>query len=470
MARKSEFAQGIDWTLVFIYLLLVLMGWMNIYAAVFNETHHSIFDVTQRYGMQMLWIIAAFVIAIFVLAIDGKFYYVFAYFLYAISILLLLSVFVFGREINGNKSWIIISGIGGLQPSEFVKVTTSLALARLMSTYGFTFKGFMGYLKVGILLGLPTLIIIVQPDVGSAMVFAVLTLMLYREGMSGWILIIMAFSAILFIITLKFPILAVIIILVVIGLLASYFILRRISNVILAAFIIATIAISLFYGAKLLNLDIKAYWALIIATLSLFPITIIYSIRQKIRSLYFVLTFFIASATLSYSVDYVFNKVLEHHQQVRIKDMLGIESDPLGFGYNLNQSKVAIGSGGFFGKGYLQGTQTKYNFVPEQSTDFIFCTVGEEWGFLGSSIIIGLFVVLLFRIQQTAERQKQAFARIYGYGVFSILFFHLVVNISMTIGLFPVIGIPLPFFSYGGSSLWSFTILLFIFIKISSER
>lgn len=470
MARKSEFANGIDWTMVFIYLLLVLMGWMNIYAAVFNETHHSIFDITQRYGMQMLWIIAAFVIAIFVLAIDGKFYYVFAYFLYALSILLLLSVFVFGREINGNKSWIIISGIGGIQPSEFVKLTTSLALARLISTYGFTFKGFMGYLKVGALLGLPTLIILVQPDVGSAMVFAVLTLMLYREGMSGWILVIMAFSAILFIITLKFPILAVIIILVVIGLLSSYFILRRIGNIILAAFAIAVITLSLFYGAKLLNVDIKSHWALIIATLALFPVAIIYSIRQKIRSLYLVLAFFIASATLSYSVDYVFNKVLEHHQQVRIKDMLGIESDPLGFGYNLNQSKVAVGSGGFFGKGYLQGTQTKYNFVPEQSTDFIFCTVGEEWGFLGSAVVIGLFVVLLFRIQQTAERQKQAFARIYGYGVFSILFFHLVVNISMTIGLFPVIGIPLPFFSYGGSSLWSFTILLFIFIKISSER
>lgn len=470
MSKKSDFARGIDWTLVFIYLLLVLMGWMNIYAAVYNEEHHSIFDITQRYGMQMLWIGAAIVIAIFVLAMDSKFYYVFAYPLYILSILLLLSVFVIGKEVNGNKSWILIGGIGGIQPSEFVKVTTSLALARLISTYGFTFKSLSGYLKTGAILGLPMLIILAQPDVGSLMVFVVLTLMLYREGMSGWVLVIMAFMVMLFIFSLKLSMLTIMIGLVVIMLAALFFLIRRVAIVVTAAFTIAALSVSVFYLSKYIGVRIEPYISVVISTVALFPIAIVYSLRHKIRTLYFVLIFFVVSAGLSYSVDYVFNNVLETHHQARIKDLLGIESDPLGFGYNLNQSKVAIGSGGFLGKGYLQGTQTKYNFVPEQSTDFIFCTVGEEWGFVGSAVVIALFVILLFRIQRTAERQKQAFARIYGYGVLSILFFHFVVNISMTIGLFPVIGIPLPFFSYGGSSLWSFTILLFIFIKISSDR
>ncbi len=443
---------------------------MNIYAAVYNEEHHSIFDITQRYGMQMLWIGAAIVIAIFVLAMDSKFYYVFAYPLYILSILLLLSVFVIGKEINGNKSWILIGGLGGIQPSEFVKVTTSLALARLISTYGFTFKSLSGYLKTGAILGLPMLIILAQPDVGSLMVFVVLTLMLYREGMSGWVLIIMAFMAMLFILSLKLSMLAIMIGLVIISLVALFFLLRRGGAVVAAAFTIAALSVSIFYISQFWGIRIEPYLSVVAATLALFPVAIIYILRNKIRKLYFVLIFFVVSAGLSYSVDYVFKNVLETHHQARIKDLLGIESDPLGFGYNLNQSKVAIGSGGFLGKGYLQGTQTKYNFVPEQSTDFIFCTVGEEWGFVGSAVVIALFVILLFRIQRTAERQKQAFARIYGYGVLSILFFHFVVNISMTIGLFPVIGIPLPFFSYGGSSLWSFTILLFIFIKISSDR
>ncbi|SDB99809.1 rod shape-determining protein RodA [Williamwhitmania taraxaci] len=470
MARKSDFASGIDWTLVLIYLVLVFMGWMNIYAAVFNEEHYSIFDLTQRYGMQLIWIAAAVVLAIFTLAVDGKFYYVFAYALYALSILLLLSVFVLGKEVNGAKSWIFIRGVGGIQPAEFVKVTTVLALARLMSSYDFTFKTIRGYLKVGALLGLPMLIILVQPDVGSVMVFMALTLMLYREGMSGWVLVIMAFAAILFILTLKLSMLAIMIGLVVIGLAALFFLLRKGVVILGLAAVIATLSTSIFFLVKAVHLEIGAYVSLVIAVLMLFPFAVIYALKQKIRSIFYILVFFVTSAGLAYSVDYVFDNVLEPHHQSRIKDLLGIESDPLGWGYNLNQSKVAIGSGGFLGKGFLQGTQTKYNFVPEQSTDFIFCTVGEEWGFVGSAIVISLFVVLLFRIQRTAERQKQAFARMYGYGVLSILFFHLVVNIAMTIGLFPVIGIPLPFFSYGGSSLWSFTVLLFVFIKISSDR
>ena len=409
-------------------------------------------------------------IAIFTLAMDGKFYYVFAYALFALSILLLLSVFVLGREVNGAKSWIFIGGLGGIQPAEFVKVTTVLALARLMSSYDFTFKGFMGYLKVGAILGLPMIIILAQPDVGSVMVFLALTLMLYREGMSGWVLILMAFAAMLFILTLKLSMLTIMIGLAIIALTSIYFLLKRGLVIIGFAAALAALSVSIFFITKSMHFGVEAYIAVIIAVLMFFPVAIIYALKQKIRSIYFVLVFFVTSAGLAYSVDYVFDNVLEPHHQSRIKDLLGIESDPLGWGYNLNQSKVAIGSGGFIGKGFLQGTQTKYNFVPEQSTDFIFCTVGEEWGFLGSAVVIGLFVALLFRILRTAERQKQAFARMYVYGVLSILFFHLVVNIAMTIGLFPVIGIPLPFFSYGGSSLWSFTILLFIFIKISSDR
>jgi len=470
VSRKSDFASGIDWTLVFIYLLLVFMGWMNIYAAVYSEEHQSIFDLSQRYGMQMLWIAAAIVLAIFILAMDGKFYYVFAYALYFLSLLLLLSVFVLGREVNGAKSWIFIGGLGGIQPAEFVKVTTVLALARFMSNYDFSFKSFMGYAKVAALIGIPMLIILAQPDVGSVLVFLALTLMLYREGMSGWVLVIMAFMAILFILTLKFPMLAIIIGLVVIALVSLYLLQRKGLIIAILTAAIAVLSVSIFYIARSFDFKLEAYISVIAAVLMLIPAAVVYALKAKLRYIYFVLVFFFTSATLAYSVDYVFDNVLESHHQSRLKDMLGIESDPLGWGYNLNQSKVAIGSGGFLGKGYLQGTQTKYNFVPEQSTDFIFCTVGEEWGFVGSAVVIGLFVLLLLRIQRTAERQRQAFARIYGYGLMSILFFHLAVNIGMTIGLFPVIGIPLPFFSYGGSSLWSFTALLFIYIKISSER
>ncbi len=470
MARRSDFARGIDWQLVFIYLLLVFMGWLNIYAAVYNESHQSIFDFTQRYGMQLLWIAAALVLAIFILAIDSKFFYVFAYPLYGVTILLLVAVLIFGKEVNGAKSWIFIGKVGGLQPSEFAKVGAVLALARLVSTYGFTFKKIGGYIRVGAILALPMGLILLQPDAGSVLVFFALTLMLYREGMSGWIIALMAFMVMLFIFSLKFGVLIVTMGLLVISIVALWLIIRKSPLVTGIALGIAALSVGLYYLGRLAGISISPLMSILVSAAAVSPVALYHAYKTKMLSLLMVVVFFFSSVGFGYSVDYVFHNVLEKHHQDRIMDMLGIASDPLGWGYNLHQSKVAIGSGGLFGKGYLQGTQTKFNFVPEQSTDFIFCTVGEEWGFMGSLVVIGLFVLLFLRIQKLAERQKQTFSRMYGYGLLSILFFHVVINIGMTIGLVPVIGIPLPFFSYGGSSLWSFTVLLFIFIKLNTER
>ncbi|HUX54392.1 MAG TPA: rod shape-determining protein RodA [Williamwhitmania sp.] len=470
MARRSEFAKGIDWQLVFIYMLLVFMGWLNIYAAVYNDGHQSIFDFTQRYGMQLLWIAAAFILAIFILAIDSKFFFVFAYPLYGISILMLIAVLIFGKEINGARSWIFIGKLGGIQPSEFAKVTAVLALSRLVSTYGFTFKKFSGYLKVSAILALPMLLILLQPDAGSVLVFFALILMLYREGLSGWIIAMMALSVVLFVFSLKFGVLAVAVSLLVVTMVALWLIIRKSTLVAGIAIGITMLSVGLYYLSRMVGFTLSPLMAILVSVTVVSPVALYHAYKAKMLSLLMVVVFFFTSLGFSYSVNYIFNNVMEQHHRDRIEDLLGIASNPLGWGYNLHQSKVAIGSGGFFGKGYLQGTQTKFNFVPEQSTDFIFCTVGEEWGFVGSLTVIGLFVLLFIRIQRLAERQKQAFSRMYGYGVLSILFFHVVVNISMTIGLMPVIGIPLPFFSYGGSSLWSFTALLFIFIKLNTDR
>jgi rod shape determining protein RodA len=470
MARRNEFVKGIDWQLVFIYMLLVFMGWLNIYAAVYNEGHQSIFDFTQRYGMQLIWIAAAFVLAIFILAIDSKFFYVFAYPLYGISILMLVAVLFFGKEINGARSWIFIGKIGGIQPSEFAKVAAVLALSRLVSTYGFTFKKFSGYLKVGAILAVPMLLILLQPDAGSVLVFFALILMLYREGLSGWIIVMMALAAVLFVFSLKFGVLAVAVGLLAVTMVVLWLIIRKSALVTGIAFGITLLSVGLYYASRMIGFAISPLIAILVSVAVVSPVALYHAYKAKMLSLLMVVVFFFTSIGFSFSVNYIFNNVLEQHHRDRIEDMLGIASNPRGWGYNLHQSKVAIGSGGFFGKGYLQGTQTKFNFVPEQSTDFIFCTVGEEWGFVGSLGVIGLFVLLFIRIQRLAERQKQAFSRMYGYGVLSILFFHVFVNISMTIGLMPVIGIPLPFFSYGGSSLWSFTALLFIFIKLNTDR
>jgi rod shape determining protein RodA len=401
--------------MVSLYLALVLVGWISIYSAIYDENHQSIFDMSQGYGKQMVWIVTALFLALVIILTDFKFFSAFAFPIYFFMILILIAVLIFGSTISGSKSWFQIGSVS-LQPAEFAKFATNLAIAKYLSTLNVNFKQFKSVGKMLIILLLPSLLIFLQNDTGSAIVYVAFIFVFYREGMPGAILIIGLISVVLFIMTLLLNPVAVIITLFVICILLVFFMKRNLQNLVI------------LFG------------------------------------MFLIMSAFILS------VNYAFDNALEQHHRTRINVLLGIETDLKGAGYNVNQSLIAIGSGGLTGKGFLNGTQTKYNFVPEQSTDFIFCTVGEEWGFAGSIVIVGLFIALLIRIIIVAERQRSNFARIYGYGVASILFFHFAVNIAMTLGLFPVIGIPLPFVSYGGSSLWAFTILLFIFIKLDSYR
>lgn len=415
MRKQQSIFQNIDWVLVALYLVLMLIGWISIYAAVYNEEHKSILDISQNYGKQLIWISTSLVIAIFILIIDGKFFEAFALPIFGVVILMLLAVLLLGREVAGSKSWFEI-GSFRLQPAEFAKFATNLALAKYLSTVNINMRDLRTKLMAGILILIPFSLILMQNDTGSALVFASFIFVLYREGLSQNVLILGFFAVLLFVLALMISKFTILIVLGSIGLLAIILLRKTKRNIITVTVIVAL------------------------------------------------------AASMVFSVDYFFQNILEPHQKERINVLLGKETDLKGAGYNVNQSLIAIGSGGFSGKGFLNGTQTKFDFVPEQSTDFIFCTIGEEWGFIGSFVVLGLFTALFFRILHVAERQKSHFTRIYAYGVASILFMHVMVNIGMTIGLLPVIGIPLPFLSYGGSSLWSFTILLFILVKLDSYR
>ncbi len=414
MREEKGFLKNVDGWLVLIYLVLVIAGWLNIYAAVYDENHSSIFDFDQKYGKQMLFIIAGFVVAILVLLVDMRFFMNTAYLIYGLSIVLLIAVLLVGTKVSGARSWFQLGGFS-FQPSEIAKFATCLTLAKYLSFGELNLKKASVKFMSLVIIFFPAVLIILQPDAGSAIVYVALIIVLYREGLPAWYIWV-GFAAI---------------VIFVLALALKFFILLGI----------------LALAAGLL----------------------IYLSKKTFRNIAAAVLLFVTAAGFGYTTDYAFQK-LKPHQKDRINVLLGKEVDLKGVGYNVNQSKIAIGSGGFAGKGFLKGTQTKFNFVPEQSTDFIFCTVGEEWGFVGSTVVLGLFVILILRIVFLAERQRNAFVRIYGYGVASILFFHVLVNIGMTIGVLPVIGIPLPFFSYGGSSLWAFTLLLFVFIKQEASR
>lgn len=415
VSERNNILNDIDWKLVTLYLLLVIMGWINIYAAVYNDEHSSIFDLSQSYGKQMIWIVSSLFLGLVILLTDARFFSTFAYLIYGLTLLLLLGVLGFGTEISGSKSWFQI-GSFAIQPAEFGKFATNLALARFFSGQHINIKAMRTRTIPMLIIGAPALLILLQNDTGSALVYSAFILVLYRMGLSG------------------------------------NFLLAGVMFIIMA---LSTLMVGYIYVAIAL---------VVLAGLMFF------FIKRNRRNIINLVALLMLGIAFVFSVNYAVDNILGAHQKTRINVLLGKELDLKGAGYNVNQSKIAIGSGGFSGKGFLNGTQTKYNFVPEQSTDFIFCTVGEEWGFLGSMVVIVLFILLLSRIIIVAERQRSDFSRIYGYGVASILFFHFVINIGMTIGLVPVIGIPLPFFSYGGSSLWSFTILLFIFIKQDVRR
>lgn len=415
MRKQKSIFQNIDWWLVSLYLIMVIAGWLNIFAAVYNEEHRAITDFSQNYGKQMMWIFTSLVIAFIILIIDGKFYDAFSGVIYSISIISMIAVLFFGHTVAGSKSWLRI-GDFGIQPAEFAKFATAMMIAKFLSPPGLKKNTWRTRIYAVAIFFIPLLLILLENETGVALVFLSFCIVLYREEIiPGWLLLIGISAAILFVVSLLVP-------------------------------------------------------KIILVTSLLILAAIIVLLFRKWKTFFVVAGLVAICIGVVVSVDHVFNHVLEPHQKKRIQVFLGIEEDLKGAGYNVNQSKIAIGSGGLTGKGFLKGTQTKYNFVPEQSTDFIFCTVGEEWGFVGTATVVLLFLALLYRIIFIAERQKSAFARIYGYGVAGVIFFHFMVNIGMTIGLMPVIGIPLPFFSYGGSSLWGFTILLFILIKLDSYR
>lgn len=417
MKREDNITHKIDWVTVLVYCAIVFLGWLNIYAVTYDENvSTSIFSLDLNSGRQLIFITGAVVIISAILIIDRQFYETFAYIIYGALLFLLLLVPLIGKEVGGNKAWL---GIGsfGVQPSEFAKFATALVVARLIGSIGFKMDNIKNQLILFALIGAPLVLILLQKDTGTALVFTVFVVVFFREGMSPFIILVGLTCAIIFVLTLLVE--------------NQYFLHIGIAVLLVLAILMG---------------------------------------RKKIKRIAILAAIAFSIVMVIESVDYIVTDVLKPHQQNRIKALINPDADPLGFGWNVTQSKIAIGSGGFIGKGFLKGTQTKFDFVPEQSTDFIFCTIGEEHGWMGSLFTIGLFMVLLLRIVFLAERQKNKFARVYGYSVACILFFHFAVNIGMTVGLFPVIGIPLPFFSYGGSSLWGFTILLFIFLKLDAHR
>jgi rod shape determining protein RodA len=469
MPNRNNVWANIDWITVSIYLAMMFIGWINIYAAVYNEEHKSIFDFSQQYGKQLMWIGASIFIAVLMLNTDSKFFVAFSFPIYVLLVLTLILVLAIGTEINGAKAWIQLGSVS-LQPSEFMKMATSLAIARYISSYTFKMHSFKSLVTLSAIILLPVGLIFLQNDTGSALVFGVFLLVLYREGLNGIVLFFTFLIAIVFILTMVADPYITLWILTVAAFVVYYQWRHKLKTTLIAAATFVSIYLICWLISLIFQADIDHVYFLLIAALLSAAFFAFYATMLRKTNLIILLAIYAGSVLFSVSVNYVFENIMEPHQRDRINELLGIKSDVHGAGYHVNQSKIAIGSGGFFGKGFLQGTQTKYDFVPEQSTDFIFCTVGEEWGFIGTTVVIGLFMGLLMRLIYLAERNRSRFSRVYGYCVATILFFHFAVNIGMTIGLAPVIGIPLPFFSYGGSSLWSFTLLLFVFVRLDASR
>lgn len=467
--RRGSLVTDLDWFTVILFLIMVVLGWVNIFSAVYSEEHPSILDLNQRYGKQFLWICASIVIASVLLFIDQKFYEFFAYFIYGFAIILLLGVLIIGKEINGAKSWFAF-GSFQIQPSEFAKPAVALALAKYLSRYNLNVRELRSFMISAFIIFFPAALIMLQPDTGSALVYFAFILPVYREGFSVNILLAMISLVVIFLLVLLFNNFIVLAILIVAGFVAWGIQSGSFKNFFTGLMVFAGVLGLTLLVRSITSLSFSNYLLLLIAMVIsalLFGFNIL---LKRARKPFITMSVVIIAAVYSFSVDYAFHNLLSDYQQRRVNILLGFESDLQGAGYNVNQSKIAIGSGGFSGKGFLQGTQTKLHFVPEQSTDFIFCTVGEEWGFVGSVVVILLFVTLLLRLLYLAERQRTSFARIFGYSIISVIFLHFFINIAMTIGLFPVIGIPLPFFSYGGSSLWAFTIMLFIFLRLDAGR
>lgn len=470
---------SVDRPALILYLVFVLIGWFNIYAASYDlENATGMFDLSTRAGSQLIWIGTSLILAFALIKIEVRFYETYAFLFYLIGIVLLIITLIFAKEINGSRSWLILGPVR-LQPAEFMKFIIALSLAKVFYVYDFKLMERKNLLLVMAIILLPVILVIFQSETGTALVYLSFILVLYREGLPGGVLFMGIAAIAYFILGIKFSdtqigslssgeiISTALIIIFSSGLVWSYLKRKKSSfYIILFSAVIALVA----YIISLFNVQVN--WGLV--ALIALAVTALYLIflffRYRVTTYLYILLFLIGSFAFLESAEYVFNDVLQPHQQMRIKVTLGMEQDLSGAGYHVGQSKIAIGSGGLSGKGYLNGTQTKLKYVPEQDTDFIFCTIGEEHGFIGSAIVLILFTYFTLRLLKLAERQTTSFGRVYGYGVVSVFFFHLLVNIGMVIGIMPVIGIPLPFFSYGGSSLWGFTILLFIFLRIDKSR
>lgn len=469
MSRSLNTLAEIDWTTVFLYLLLVLFGWMNIYAVNLTGKETQFFSLENRYALQLIWMGVSFLLALMISLIDSRFFSFIAYPAYAFAILVLILVILVGKEVNSSKSWIVLGPIS-LQPSEFAKLATVLALSKFLSGFNVKPSRLKHLLTALAIIAGPPLFIMLQPDFGSTLVYGILILVLYREGLPGWILLLIGLTFLLFLSSFLLHAVAIYSFLTLTAFVVFALYYRSRKRVLFAVGILLMLVLIFILVDKFNLIALSAQRIFFASLIISSAIYLAFSFSKKIKGVFLSLLILYTFIGFVYSFEYVFNNILKQHQRDRVEVMLGLKSDPWGYEYNVNQSKIAIGSGGFSGKGFLEGTQTKLKYVPEQSTDFIFCTVGEEWGFLGSFGLVAAYVGLLIRLIILAERQRSRFSRIYGYGLMSIIFFHFAVNIAMTIGLFPVIGIPLPFLSYGGSSLMAFTIMLFIFLRLDSTR
>ena len=467
--RHSGIFYGVDLWTVLLYVLIVLAGWVSITSASFDEGSAELFSFSHFYMKQLLWIGMAWITALVVLLLDERFYHMFAYPAYLGGIALLLAALLFGREVNGAKAWFEF-GSFRVQPVEFAKIATALALARVMSEYSFSINRAGDLFRVGVVICIPLFIIILQNDTGSGVVLGSFLFVLYREGLNKWLSIPVLLIAALFIVSFLLSPMTLLVTLILVCTLSEAMMNGMWRSRIIFLAVLALASILLCAAAALIapgKLDLY-HSLLIVSLLSIVGVSV-YAYRSNLRNIFILVCFFVGSMIFLPTTDYIFNSILKEHQQNRIKSYLGLLDDPRNLDYNVNQSKIAIGSGNFWGKGFLEGTQIKYGFVPERHTDFIFCTVGEEWGFLGAVVVLSLLCILILRLMSMGERQQEPFGRIYCYCVAAILLFHVLVNVGMTIGLMPVMGIPLPFMSYGGSSLIAFTILLFIAVRLDAS-
>ena len=478
--KQPSVLRSLDWWTVGIYIALLVFGWVSVCGASYTYGDTDIFSLSTRSGMQIVWIGTSLFLGLVLLLLDDRFYDTFSYVIYAILLLLLFLTIFNPHEIKGSRSWLVLGPLR-LQPAEFAKFATALAVAKLMGSYGFNIHHWKDFVAACGVVLLPMLFIVAQKETGSALVYLSFFLMFYREGMPGSILFTGVAMVVYFVVGIKIEGVSLLQTPTSLGVFVVILLIQTFTSVMVNVYCrnkkLMWYMLGGSFGATLLALLFSLYvipfniiWVQLLVTVIIVGYLLVEWLRTRLSNYFFILAFAIGSIAFFYSADYVLNNVLEPHQRVRINVLLGLDDDLSGAGYNVHQSEIAIGSGGLRGKGFLNGTQTKLKFVPEQDTDFIFCTVGEEEGFFGSAGVLILFLLLILRLIHLAERQPFAFGRIYGYCVLSIFLFHVFINVGMVLGLTPVIGIPLPFFSYGGSSLWGFTFLLFIFLRIDAGR